>query len=143
MLKQEIKFTDYNDTEREETFYFNVSKAELARWTSTKGESFQDALRKSMHDRSGEDILRIMDEIIKLSYGKKTDSGAFVKTESVWEDFRYGGAYDELYLQVLSDPEKALSFITGILPEEVRTSMAKDFDGEITPEKLAEATKTA
>ena len=30
MLKKTIKYTDYNGVEREEDFYFNLSKAEIA-----------------------------------------------------------------------------------------------------------------
>ena len=29
MLKKQIKYTDYNGTERDENFWFNLSKAEL------------------------------------------------------------------------------------------------------------------
>lgn len=29
MLKKTIKYVDYNDEEREEDFYFNLTKAEL------------------------------------------------------------------------------------------------------------------
>lgn len=141
MLKQNIKYTDYNDTERDEVFYFNISEAELAKFTTAKGESFKEALQKSVADRSGEDLIRIMDEFIKLAYGKKTDSGAFVKTESVWEDFRYGGAYDVFYLSILQDPQKCLDFIQGILPAKVRDKITEDLGSDLTPESISEAMK--
>ena len=35
MLCKKIKYTDYNGNEREEEFYFNLSKAEIMKWLTT------------------------------------------------------------------------------------------------------------
>lgn len=36
MIKKRIKYTDFNGVEREEDFYFNISKAELVEMESSR-----------------------------------------------------------------------------------------------------------
>ena len=42
MLEKKIKYTDFNGTERTETFYFHISKAEMSRkeFTTDGGYSY-------------------------------------------------------------------------------------------------------
>ena len=47
MLKKTIKYTDYNGQQREEDFYFNLNKAELAEMEMSKKRRTYRFNRKS------------------------------------------------------------------------------------------------
>ena len=60
-------------------------------------------------------------KIILMSYGKKSDDGRlFRKSEQMREDFEQSEAYVTLYMELLSDGEKAAKFVKGILPKDLQ-----------------------
>ena len=80
MLEKKIKYTDYNDVEREETFYFNISKAELSRKEFTTEGGYSKFLERISQEKNSTELYKIFEEIICLAYGEKSDDGKrFIK----------------------------------------------------------------
>jgi predicted CopG family antitoxin len=133
MLIKKIKYTDFDGNEREESFYFNLSKAELARMELTVEGSFTGLVKRLIEKRKGPEIVKIFENIIQTSYGEKSPDGKrFIKSEEATKEFTQTEAYSELIMELYSDANKAAEFIAGILPADMQNA-AK----EIGAEKLA------
>ena len=117
MRKETIKYTDYNGNEREEDFYFHLSKAELMEWEFSKEGGLRNRLEKIIALQNIPEIMDNFKEIIKKSYGVKSDNGKqFIKNEQVLNEFLQSEAYSNLYMKLISDDEAASEFINGIIP---------------------------
>lgn len=121
MLKKLIKYTDYDGNEREEEFWFNLSKADLARLEFSKEGGLEAVVKRLTNKLSGPEIYKIFEEIILGAYGEKSDDGRrFVKSPELSKAFSETPAYDELLIEILQSEETAAAFINGILPEDVK-----------------------
>ena len=63
MLGENIKYTDYNGVEREEKFYFNLSKAELMEMELGVAGGLSEILKQII---AAQDVPKIMDIFKKL-----------------------------------------------------------------------------
>lgn len=133
MLIKKIKYTDFDGNEREESFYFNLSKAELARMELTVEGSFTGLVKRLIEKRKGPEIVKIFENIIQTSYGEKSPDGKrFIKSEEATKEFTQTEAYSELIMELYSDANKAAEFIAGILPADMQKAA-----NEIGAEKIA------
>jgi len=121
MLKQTIKYTDYDGNEREEDFYFNLSKAELVEMEmSTKG-GLETLIKKIVAEQDTSRIIAIFKDIICKAYGEKSlDGKHFRKSPELTADFTQTEAYSELFMKLATDSDAAAAFINGILPSDAR-----------------------
>lgn len=121
MISKTIKYTDYNGTEREETFYFHLNQAELTKWLMTSGDYTLDkVLQRLSTERNGKKIMEIFDDLLQKSYGRPSlDGRRFEKSKELWEDFQQTEAYSVLFSELVYDAEKAAKFINGIIPSDL------------------------
>lgn len=131
MLTKEITYTDLNGNERTDTYYFNLTRAELLEYDS----SFEDGvlnyltfLTKNGDKMKGKLVLAFKDLILR-SYGEKTPNGRFVKNEELREAFAASEAYSELFMEVVSSEENAANFVNAIIPQVPEAKTA----GNVTP----------
>lgn len=125
MLVKTIKYEDFDGNEREEDFYFNLSKNELVNWNlSTEGgiKAFIDGIIKS------KDVPKIAEQFKKLilmAYGEKSPDGKrFIKSEELSKAFSETNAFDELYMSFFGKDgaANAAEFVTGLLPKDVQAN---------------------
>lgn len=134
MICKTINYEDYNGNSRTEDFYFNISKAELTQlYTSVKGglNAILDQIVKT------QDTPRLMEyfkEIIRLAYGEKSADGRqFRKSKEIYENFEQTEAYSVLFMELLSDAEKAADFIKHVLPKDLVEEAEKNNNGALLP----------
>lgn len=125
MLKKTIPYTDYNGTERTETFYFNLSKAELMEMEmGTKG-GFAEMLNGIIEAKDAPSIMKVFKDVILKAYGEKSADGKrFMKSEEISKAFEQTEAYSNLFMELVTDADKAAEFINGIIPADVAASAA-------------------
>ena len=127
MLKKTIKYTDFNGMEREEDFYFNLTKSELTEWQLSKEGGLDTMLERIVKEKKVPEIIRYIKEFILRAYGEKSDDGKhFMKSKEISDAFYCSEAYSELFMDVASSPESAMAFINGVLPEDVRRQIAEE-----------------
>ena len=98
MIKETITYTDYNDVERTEDFYFNVTKTELLRMESDKNGSFSTVLEKFVKAKDMSDVLDAVEKFIYKAYGEKTPDGKrFIKSQELSDAFFQSPAYEVLF----------------------------------------------
>jgi len=115
MLKKTIKYTDYEGVEREEDFYFNLSRAEIIEMEYSIKGGLTKRLEELSKTKEPSEILPIFKEMIAKSYGKKSPDGKrFIKSDDFTAEFFQSEAYSELLVELFSEPEKAAAFLQGI-----------------------------
>lgn len=131
MLKHEITYTDFNDVEVTDVFYFNISKPELVDLDVEYKQGFETFLKDIIEARDGQQLVQQFKKIVLLAYGKKSEDGKrFIKSDQLREEFSQSAAYNELYMKLATDHDFAADFIIGIMP--------KDMGEEVKKKKLAE-----
>lgn len=127
MLIRSITYEDYDGNMRTENHYFNLSKAEVIKWLTTSGDYTLDkVLERLSNERNGKKIMEIFEDLIHLSYGKKSlDGRKFEKTEEIWNDFYQTEAYSVLFTELVTDASKAADFVNKIIPKSLAAEVEK------------------
>ena len=119
MLKETIKFTDYNGVERTEDHYFHLSKAEAMEMEMSTSGGLSEMIRKIVAAQDTPAIIKIFKEIILKSYGQKSPDGRqFIKSPELSKAFSETEAYSQLFMKLATDADAAAKFVNGIVPNE-------------------------
>lgn len=134
MLKRKIKYTDFDDVEQEEEFYFNISKPELIELEVEHPRGFSAWMEEVMKAKDNKTLMEQFKRIILLAYGEKTPDGKnFVKNQELKDKFQSSAAYISLYTELATDDSAAADFLLGVLPRDLTEESKKQI------EALAEA----
>lgn len=126
MYSKKITYKDYDDNERTETFYFNLSKAELVEMEMSTAGGMQKMLESIVETKNARKIMEVMKDLILRSYGEKSSDGRqFVKSKELSEAFSQTEAYSELFVELMTDTEEASKFVNGVVPRELAEEAAK------------------
>lgn len=120
MIKIPLKYTDYDGNEREETFRFNISKAELIDMEYTTEGGLKQKIEDIIKARDTTKIYKMFVEIIDKAYGvKSADGRGFRKSPEILAEFKQSEAYSELMMKIMSDSKFAANLVAGIIPEDL------------------------
>lgn len=118
MLKKTIKYTDYDGVEREEDFYFNLSKAEITEMELEQSGGLVKIIERIIKEEDSKKMIEIFKDLILRSYGEKSiDGRRFVKNQELRDEFMHTEAYSELFMELASDAAAAEEFVNGIIPK--------------------------
>lgn len=132
MLKKTITYTDYEGMKRTEDFYFNLSKTEITKMDMSEEGGLQKRLDRIVQTRDNKELISVFDGLIKSAYGEKSADGKqFIKKPELAEAFSYTEAYDILFMELVSDVDKAAAFIKGILPSDIQSALDQNTMDEI------------
>lgn len=117
MVKKTITYTDYNGTERTEDFYFNLTEAEVTELNLSMEGGMQAYIQKIVDAKSQLELVKLFKKIVLMSYGKKSlDGRLFVKNDDITAEFLAHPAYSQIYMELVTDEQKASEFVNGIVP---------------------------
>ena len=120
MLKKTITYKDYNDVEKTEDFYFNLSKAEIMEMEMGTTGGLAEKIQKVVAAQDAPSIIKIFKELILKAYGEKSPDGKrFIKSEELSTAFSQTEAYSTLFMELATDSDAASKFISGILPNDM------------------------
>lgn len=127
MLKETLKFVDFDGNEREEDFYFNLTKAELLQMELSVKGGFHTYVERIIKSQDTTELIRIFKELLDKSYGVKSDDGRrFIKNEEVLSDFKQTEAYSDLFMMLATDADKAARFVNGIFPAALQAEVDRE-----------------
>ena len=127
MYKKTVSYTDYNGNKREEDFFFNLNKAEIAEMELMTEGGMQAKLQRLMDANDNGGVLALFKDLILRSYGVKSEDGRrFIKNAQVTEEFTQTEAFSELFMSLASSEEEATRFIQGILPVDLAGSISQE-----------------
>lgn len=116
MFKKEIEYQDFNGQQRKETFYFNLSKAELMEMELSTQAGMEEMIKMLIATKDNAKIVQTFKDLILKSYGIKSEDGTrFIKTKELREAFEQSNAYSELFMEILSNTDAQVAFINGVV----------------------------
>ena len=125
MLKKIITYIDYNNVERTEPFYFNLSKAELMEMELGVTGGMTEMLDKIIAAKDAPSLMKTFKEMIMKAYGVKSDDGKrLIKSEELSIAFTQTEAYTVLFMELITDDKAAADFVNGIIPNEIQAEVA-------------------
>lgn len=130
MLKKTITYRDYNDTERTEDFYFNLSKAEIMEMELSTAGGLAELIQKVVATQDTPAIVKIFKDLILKAYGEKSADGRrFMKEDAngykLYKDFEQTEAYVILFTELATNAEAAAAFVNGIVPADMSKNAPK------------------
>ena len=117
MLKQRIKYTDFNGVEREEDFYFNMSTMDARRLMYSKPEGLKEFVEAKFKENDINPVIDLFEDVILSSYGEKSEDGmSFEKSKELSEKFSKTAAYEALVEMFFDKPGFVNEFFVSVLP---------------------------
>ena len=117
MLEKKIKYTDLRGHEREDTFMFHLNKSELLKLEMSVPGGFTAKVNKMVDKEDAPEIVETFENFILSSYGEISEDGkSFIKNKELTDRFKNSEAYSELFMELISNPESAKAFVSGVIP---------------------------
>lgn len=123
MFAKKVKYTDYNGVVREETLYFNLSQAEWLEMSMSEKGGLEAVLNKLLEEQDNVKLSQFFKDFLLKSYGEKSADGKHFRKKTpdgypLADDFEQSGAYNEMYMWLLSGTDAVTEFFNGIVPKE-------------------------
>lgn len=123
-------YTDYNGLEKTETFWFNLNKVELTKLALGPRGGLDNVIEEIMRTADNGRILELIQEILLMSYGRKTPDGRFAKKDengrSYAAEFEQTVAFEEIYMELFESVDNLIAFFNGVVPEQLRENVAAE-----------------
>lgn len=117
MYKRTFKYTDYDGNPREEDVYFNLNESELAEMTLSVDGGLDRLIKRIIAAQDLKEIIPIWKNILLKSYGEKSPDGKrFIKSKEMSEAFSQTEMYNQLFMELSFDAEKAAEFFNHVMP---------------------------
>lgn len=117
MLKETITYPDYNEVERTEDFYFNLTEAEIMEMELGTAGGLAEMIQRIVASNDTPAILKIFKELVLKAYGvKSADGKRFIKNDEIRDEFVQTNAYSQLFVKLATDADAAAKFVNGIMP---------------------------
>lgn len=118
MLKKTITYTDFNNVERSEDFYFNLTQAEVMEMEMSTVGGLSEMIQRIIAAQDTPSIIKVFKDLVLKSYGEKSPDGKrFIKTPELAEAFSQTEAYSVLFMELATDADSAAAFVNGIIPK--------------------------
>lgn len=118
MIKQTFDYTDFNGHPRTAEMYFNLTDLEVLDFSGRKPDNITEDLDVLVKTENIRGILAFLRELIRWSFGVKSEDGiTFKKSEEIVKNFEQSAYYsDWLFSLFENNAEKGMLFIQGVLP---------------------------
>lgn len=138
MIKLTKTYTDFNDVERTEDFYFHMTKAEVMEMEMSTTGGMAEMIQRIVAAQDIPAIIKVFKDLVLRSYGQKSADGKrFIKNEELTEEFSQTNAYSDIFMELATDADKAAEFVNGIMPKDVQKDLAKEMP-KVTKKAKAE-----
>lgn len=118
MYKMPVKYTDYNGVEKEKTFYFNFTKAEVAEMELSVSGGYAEMLQRIIDAQDAPVLIATFKELVLKAYGEKASDGErFIKTPELSLAFSQHPAFSDIYMKLAFDAEAASVFVNETFPK--------------------------
>lgn len=124
MIAKTIKYKDFNGAEREEKFFFNLTKAEVTEMELSTSGGLGESIKQIVAAQDTPQIIKIFKELILKAYGEKSlDGKRFRKVDDAGIPlsiaFSETEAYSNLFMELATDDVAAAEFVNGIMPADM------------------------
>lgn len=120
MIKETIKYTDFNGTESTTDLYFNLTRLDAVKIIRKFGtpEDFQARVMDIAKSGDALAMLDLIEYVIEMAYGVKSEDGQhFKKNQTIVEDFKSSAAYEAFLEKLVSQDGYLEDFFSRLVPE--------------------------
>lgn len=127
MYARTVEYENYNGEMVKETFYFNLTKSEMAVLEAKTPGGWSAYMQQIMDRKDAPAVMEMFEKLIRAAYGVKSADGRnFRKGADIFADFESCPAYDTIVLDLLTDENFVKEFIFGIMPKDVVEKARQD-----------------
>ena len=135
MLRKEVEYKDFDGNDRKDVLWFLLNEVEITEMDLETSGGLVKYMESIIDTNDVNQLITIFKDLLIRSYGERSMDGKhFYKDDKIRNEFVSSAAYPVLYMEMVSDADKAVEFINGIVPSNIREQMAKI---ENTPEGAA------
>lgn len=135
MLRKEVEYKDFDGNDRKDVLWFHLNEVEITEMDLETSGGLVKYMESIIDTNDVNQLITIFKDLLIRSYGERSMDGKhFYKDDKIRNEFVSSAAYPVLYMEMVSDADKAVEFINGIVPSDIREQMAKI---ENTPEGAA------
>lgn len=135
MLRKEVKYKDFDGNDRKDVLWFHLNEVEITEMDLETSGGLVKYMESIIDTNDVNQLIAIFKDLLIRSYGERSMDGKhFYKDDKIRNEFVSSAAYPVLYMEMVSDADKAVEFVNGIVPSNIREQMAKI---ENTPEGAA------
>lgn len=135
MLRKEVEYKDFDGNDRKDVLWFHLNEVEITEMDLETSGGLVKYMESIIDTNDVNQLIAIFKDLLIRSYGERSMDGKhFYKDDKIRNEFVSSAAYPVLYMEMVSDADKAIEFINGIVPSNIREQMAKI---ENTPEGAA------
>lgn len=117
MLKKTMTYTDFDGNQRQEDFYFNLTKAEVLEMEMGIDGGLTQMLNKIVAEKDSKRIVEVFKDLVLKSHGQKSPDGKrFMKSQEIRDAFAQTEAYSDLFIELSMDAKAAAAFVNAIVP---------------------------
>lgn len=117
MIKLTETYRDFNDAERTEDFYFNLTEAEVMEMEMSTSGGLAETIQRIVAAQDAPEIIKIFKTLVLKAYGIKSPDGKrFIKSDVIREEFEQTIAYSNIFMRLATDADAAAKFVNGIMP---------------------------
>ena len=136
MYKITETYTDYDDNQRTEDFYFNQSEAELTDLQFSVSGGLAGMIDKIIKTNDMPKLVELFRELIQKAYGEKSNDGRrFIKSPELTKEFTETVAYSQIYMRLATDSKAAQEFINKVVPKSMKDKMQQANQQNVVPMK--------
>ena len=133
MIKKTVTYTDYNEEQRTETFYFHYTEAEILDMEMSEEGSFVDRIQRIIDAKDKTALMKLIKKFVIDAYGVKSEDGKrFMKNDELKTAFLECPAYSDIFMEMVTNDEIAAEFVNGVIPSTMKDRVAKLSNGKST-----------
>lgn len=119
MIIRPITYENWDGEEETKSFAFHLSKTELVDLEVSEKEGFKEMIQRIIKTEDRKALIEQFKKIILMAYGVR-EGDRFRKSDELREEFSQTPAYEALFMELATQDGKAVEFLTGCLPKDLR-----------------------
>lgn len=132
-----ISFLNLDGEQVEETYYFQIDmddavEMELVR---THGTQIENHLTTVFREGNIPEIVRTMKEMLFAGVGLR-EGNLLVKDEKVKRQFKYGGAFKQLFAELMEEDNAGADFFVSMMPVQIQKQLKDELSKTYSKEEL-------
>lgn len=118
MLKKVIKYKDFDGNDREDAFYFNLTRAECMELEVDTKDGMERVLKEISNESNPKLVYEQFKKLVSKAYGEKSADGLrFYKSDEIAASFAATEAYSELLIELATNADAASEFVNKVIPQ--------------------------
>lgn len=124
-VKRTISFKNLDGQDVSEDWYFSLDEADAAELDLAHRKDLAEYLADIDKNKNTKEMLNVWRALLFASVGKR-DGNLLVKDETTLRQFKFGGAYKQMFAELVESPDAGAEFFVSIMPDKVQKQVAAE-----------------